>query len=144
MDRKLAASGILFQSALHVGKWRVHTTRDDAWQDDAPRLPLRNTIKATSLIMMKPRHCLSGLHLFRFMFRQLLNIHCWTVRENAGESGFPKSVEIAELTCIDFLGIGLEFGKGLVLWGEMLAKHTIFGDEFNPLDVVGLGHRMIY
>ena len=47
-------------------------------------------------------------------------------------------MEIAELTCIDFLGIGLEFGKGLVLWGEMLAKHTIFGDEFNPLDVVGL------
>ena len=53
-------------------------------------------------------------------------------------------MKIAELSCIDFLGIGLEFGKGLVLWGEMLAKHTIFGDEFDPLDIVGLGHRMIY
>ena len=53
-------------------------------------------------------------------------------------------MKIAELTSIDFLSIGFEFSKGLVLWGEMLAKHTIFGDEFDPLDVVGLSHRMIY
>ncbi len=53
-------------------------------------------------------------------------------------------MKIAELTSIDFLGIGFEFCTGLILWGEMLAKHTIFGDEFDPLDVVGLGHRVIY
>lgn len=50
------------------------------------------------------------------------------IEKNARELGFPKSMKIAELTCIDFLCIGLEFSEGLVLWSEMLAKHTIFGD----------------
>jgi hypothetical protein len=60
------------------------------------------------------------------------------------KSGFPKSVKIAEFACIDYLGIGLEFGNRLVLRSEVLAKHTIFGDEFNPLNIVSLGHRMIH
>lgn len=57
----------------------------------------------------------------------------------------PQSVEVAILTCVDVLGVGLELCHWLVARGEIFAQHlVVVGDELDELDVVSLSHRMLH
>ena len=56
----------------------------------------------------------------------------------------PQSVEVAILTGVDVLGVGLELSYRLVARGEVFAQHLIVvGDELDELDVVSRCHGVL-